>query len=112
MVYLHTTFESAKRNVLTELAAHMIDEPFFHQLRTKEQLGAQHWPFFTLKHAVLIVLAYFNLPGYIVDSSVKCLNGVRGICLVVQGTKSPPELEERVEVFLKDFGVSFGWFAS
>jgi len=51
------------------------------------------------------------LPGYIVASAVKNLNGVRGLYFVVQGAKSPPELEERVEAFLArlEVCVSGGW---
>lgn len=75
-LYLQTNLEATKENMLSELLEQIINEQFFDQLRTKEQLG------------------------YIVCSQVKNVNGVRGLYFLIQGSKSPPELEDRAEAFI------------
>ena len=63
-----------------DLFAKMIKEPAMDQLRTKETLG------------------------YIVWSGVRCVRGdVQGIRVLVQGSREPAYLNERIEAFLKQF---------
>ncbi|KZS90042.1 insulin-degrading enzyme [Sistotremastrum niveocremeum HHB9708] len=64
---------------LLSLLAHIIREPCFNQLRTKEQLG------------------------YIVSSSQVQSTGSMGLRIVVQSERDPSYLEGRVEAFFDDF---------
>ena len=65
---------------LLGLLSQLIDQPFYSELRTKQQLG------------------------YIVQSSVTEMEGVRGLVLAVQSSVLPPPLlEQRVDAFLLDF---------
>jgi insulysin len=67
---------------LLELLAHLISEPAFDQLRTKEQLG------------------------YIVHTAVKKVGQVGGLHMIVQSShKDPIYLDERIEEFLVGFRV-------
>lgn len=61
------------------LFGHMIHEPAFNQLRTKEQLG------------------------YVVSSGVWLSSGSAGWHIVIQSERRPPYLESRVESFLDLF---------
>jgi len=72
--------ESIHTDVVVDLFAKMIKEPAMDQLRTKETLG------------------------YIVWSGVRCVRGdVQGIRVLVQGSREPAYLNERIEAFLKQF---------
>ena len=64
----------------TELLAEMIWEPFFDQIRTKEQLG------------------------YIVGSAVQPSLTTYGLGFVVQSERHPGHLESRVDSFIESFG--------
>ena len=70
-----------RSEALTELVAHLLSEPAFDQLRTKEQLG------------------------YIVFTGVKAINSLLlSIHIIVQSNhKDPQYLDERIEDFLNTF---------
>lgn len=69
--------------IFTEIMATIISQPFFHQLRTVEQLG------------------------YITSSFQKNQGPVVGIMFLVQGSKHSLELMSRIENFLIEFRVIF-----
>ncbi|KAL1303025.1 hypothetical protein AAFC00_003338 [Neodothiora populina] len=62
------------------LFAHMIDEPCFDTLRSKEQLG------------------------YVVQSGATMLATVSGFRIIIQSERHPDYLTKRIEVFLRKFG--------
>jgi len=65
------------------LLSQILEQPFFGELRTKQQLG------------------------YIVQSGVTETEGVRGLSFLVQSTKEPPaQVERRVDSFLTEFRAS------
>ena len=66
----------SRSNVLLELFEQIIHEPCFDVLRTKEQLG------------------------YIVYSGVSQPRGVQSFRIIVQSTKKPDFLDQRIELFL------------
>ncbi|KPJ02224.1 Insulin-degrading enzyme [Papilio xuthus] len=68
---------TSRANVTLELVAHVLSEPTFNVLRTKEQLG------------------------YLVFSGVRQGNSCQGLRLVVQSDRHPDYLEQRIEAFLK-----------
>ncbi|KAL6075623.1 Protease 3 [Balamuthia mandrillaris] len=70
--------DSIRKTVLSELFCQIISDSFFHELRTKQQLG------------------------YIVHSSVQRENGAFGLRIIVQSEKDPNFLDERVEEFLSN----------
>lgn len=63
--------------MLLELFVHIISEPCFNILRTKEQLG------------------------YIVFSGVRRSNGTQGLRVIVQSDKHPSFVDQRVEAFIE-----------
>ncbi|XP_047124379.1 insulin-degrading enzyme isoform X2 [Hydra vulgaris] len=71
--------QETKVNVLCEIITSMMEEPFYNQLRTKEQLG------------------------YIVQCGISCSNSTTGVYLLVQSDKQPSYVEKRIEIFLLDF---------
>lgn len=75
--YFQTGVQTTRNNVLLDLVAHILQEPASDILRTKEQLG------------------------YIVFTGVRRTNGVQGFRIIVQSTRHPIYLNERVEAFLK-----------
>ncbi|VDO93362.1 unnamed protein product [Soboliphyme baturini] len=76
-VLLQTGVEDTRQNMLVELAVQVLSEPCFDQLRTKEQLG------------------------YIVFSGVRRSNGTQGIHFIVQSSRTPDYVEQRVEAFIE-----------
>ena len=69
-----------QRNVYTELAGHILSEPYFDVLRTQQQLG------------------------YIVNASVKHDYNIQALRFIVQSSKVPaPELIVRTDAFLASF---------
>ncbi|KIJ53958.1 hypothetical protein M422DRAFT_201065 [Sphaerobolus stellatus SS14] len=77
-----------KLRAIVDLIVHIIREPSFSQLRTKEQLG------------------------YIVSSSSSDSVGTLGVGIKIQSTRDPVYLEERVEQFLLAFREIIGkWTA-
>jgi insulysin len=83
------TRESSKIGTesLLELMAHIISEPAFDQLRTKEQLG------------------------YIVHTATKKVGHLCGLQVIVQSShKDPTYLDARIEDFLVGFRVKLGAF--
>ncbi|KAJ1414617.1 Metalloenzyme, LuxS/M16 peptidase-like protein, partial [Ochromonadaceae sp. CCMP2298] len=74
-----------QQEAMLELLAHMMSEPAFDQLRTKEQLG------------------------YIVFTGTKRLGQVLGLQLIAQSShKNPDFLDRRVEVFLTTYRAQLG----
>jgi len=75
-VLFQAGMQETKTNVTVELLEHIANEPFFNQLRTKEQLG------------------------YIVFSGVRRASGTQGIQFIVQSDRHPAYLERRIDSFL------------
>ncbi|XP_045516771.1 insulin-degrading enzyme isoform X1 [Pieris brassicae] len=75
-VYLWCGGRSSRANVTLELLAHVVGEPCFHALRTREQLG------------------------YIVFSGVRRSAGAQGLRVIVQGDRHPAHLDSRIVAFL------------
>ncbi|XP_065653291.1 insulin-degrading enzyme-like isoform X1 [Hydra vulgaris] len=71
--------QETKVNVLCEIITSMLHEPFYDQLRTKEQLG------------------------YIVHCGISNSVSTKGIFLLVQSDKQPSYVEKRIGIFLNDF---------
>ena len=80
-VFYQCFTEGTHENMLLELFSQIVSEPCFDILRTQEQLG------------------------YTVESGVRYRCGVQGFCIDIQSDKTPPFVEERVEEFLKRWGV-------
>ena len=79
-VELDTDRSTVGTNGLLELLSHLISEPAFDQLRTKEQLG------------------------YIVHTSMKIVGQTCGLQMIVQSShKDPVYLDQRIEDFLADY---------
>lgn len=77
-LYFQAGERSLKQAVLLDLLQVLIEKPFYHQLRTLEQLG------------------------YIVWSGSQELNNVEGFYFVIQsGEKDPDYLHERIESFIR-----------
>lgn len=74
--------QSDRANVFIDLVAKVLNEPCYNQLRTKEQLG------------------------YIVFCGPRRANSVQGIRFIVQSTRHPAAVEERIECFLDGMQVS------
>jgi len=75
-VYYQCGQQNTESNMLLELFCQVISEPCFNILRTKEQLG------------------------YIVFSGVRRSKGVQGLRVIVQSSKTPEYVENRIEAFL------------
>jgi len=97
-LYLQTNLEATRENVLSELVEYVAHAKF---MCTKEQLCTPNFIFVSC----YIYLTWSCSQGYYVTCEVKNLNGVRGLFFVVQGGKSPQELEKRVEAFLSKMKV-------
>ena len=69
-----------RRQVLTSLIAHILSEPAFAVLRTREQLG------------YIVNAAQWRLPG----------GGQSGVVIVVQSERDPLYVEQRVNAFLRE----------
>ena len=84
-VYWQLGEESADLAAKVDLLCHLMYEPLFNQLRTKETLG------------------------YSVDCSARCTHGVMGVVIAVtSATHTPAHIEGRVEAFLGRFLPSLG----
>lgn len=83
-LYVQCGRQSDRANVMVDLVAQVLTEPCYNQLRTKEQLG------------------------YIVFCGPRKANGVQGIRVIVQSTRHPADVEERIECFLDSMEVSGG----
>ena len=81
-IYLQCFQRTSKNNALIELFDHLVTEPCFNQLRTKEQLG------------------------YIVGCSVTSIYGVQGFQIYVQSTYELDHVHRRIELFLDSIRVS------
>ncbi|XP_077297857.1 insulin-degrading enzyme-like isoform X2 [Arctopsyche grandis] len=77
LLYFQCGLQSTISNILIEMLLHILSEPCFNILRTKEQLG------------------------YIVFSGIRRSNGVQGIRLLVQSDRHPSYVESRIEAFLQ-----------
>jgi len=75
--YYQVGLQETKTTALLELYAKLINEPCMNTLRTKEQLG------------------------YIVWSGVRRECGVQGLYVLVQGSRDPAYLNDRIEIFLE-----------
>ena len=69
---------SVRDLALLDLFEQVVEEPFYNQLRTKEQLG------------------------YSVDAGMRCTHRVLGFCFRIQSAEyTPPHLHQRITVFIK-----------
>lgn len=75
-VYFQCFQQSFKNNALLELFCHLVDEPCFDQLRTKEQLG------------------------YVVNSGARRSRGVQGFRVIVQSARELDHVNQRIESFI------------
>ncbi|XP_058980135.1 insulin-degrading enzyme-like isoform X1 [Musca domestica] len=78
-IYLQCGPQTDRSNNMVNLISQILTEPCYDCLRTKEQLG------------------------YIVFSGPRRVNGANGIRIIVQSTKHPTFVEERIESFLANF---------
>lgn len=75
-IYLQCFQQTLENNALLELFCHLVDEPCFDQLRTKEQLG------------------------YIVSSGARRSRGVQGFRVIVQSSHKLEHVNQRIELFI------------
>lgn len=75
-VYLQFGLQNDTSNVYLDLIAQILNEPCYNILRTQEQLG------------------------YIVFCGPRKANGAHGLRFIVQSTKHPSYIEDRIEKFL------------
>ncbi|XP_030382565.1 insulin-degrading enzyme [Scaptodrosophila lebanonensis] len=78
-LYLQCGAQTDHTNIMVNLVSQVLSEPCYDCLRTKEQLG------------------------YIVFSGVRKVNGANGIRIIVQSTKHPSFVENRIEHFLQSY---------
>ena len=79
-VYLQVGPDNGEDWLLLVVLSRLLEQPFFEDLRTRQQLG------------------------YIVGSSVTENAGVRALVLTVQSAvQPPPELEKRIAAFLRAY---------
>ncbi|XP_046746475.1 LOW QUALITY PROTEIN: insulin-degrading enzyme-like [Diprion similis] len=76
-VYYQCDHQALESNMLLELLDEIIFEPYFDNLRTKEQLG------------------------YIISSGIRRTNSAQGLIFTVQSDKHPRYVEQRIEAFLE-----------
>jgi len=75
-IYLQCFQQTLENNALLELFCHLVDEPCFDQLRTKEQLG------------------------YIVSAGARRSRGVQGFRVIVQSSRELDHVNQRIELFI------------
>lgn len=75
-LYLQCGVQEDNSNVFIDLVSQILSEPCYNVLRTQEQLG------------------------YIVFSGVRKANGAKGLRILVQSTRHPNYVEQRIEKFL------------
>jgi len=79
-VYIQVGKDNLKERVLVDLLVHMMDDPIFNQIRTKDQFG------------------------YDVECAVRWTFGIMGVLFrVVSNVKSAQEIVSRIDKFLLDF---------
>ncbi|MCP4750355.1 MAG: hypothetical protein GY866_05655 [Proteobacteria bacterium] len=82
-VYYQAGPKNIRQTVTLDMIQHLLEKPFYHRLRTMEQLG------------------------YIVWSGYREMNKVEGINFIIQSsTKDPVYLQGRIDSFLEDFETS------
>ena len=74
--YFQCFQQTPENNALLDLFCHLVDEPCFDQLRTKEQLG------------------------YVVNAGVRRSRGVQGFRVIVQSARGLDHVDQRIELFL------------
>lgn len=85
-LYLQCGVQDDQSNIFVDLVTQILSEPCYNVLRTKEQLG------------------------YIVFCGSRKTNGTQGIRIIVQSSKHPIFVEERIECFLDSMQVSIKCF--
>ena len=80
-IYLQCFQQTLENNALLELFCHLLEEPCFDQLRTKEQLG------------------------YIVNCSARRSRGVQGFRVIVQSARELEHVNQRIELFIDSMRV-------
>jgi insulysin len=80
-IYFQCFQQSLENEALLELFCHLVKEPCFDQLRTKEQLG------------------------YVVDSGVRCIRDVQGFRVIVQSSHELESVDQRIELFIDSIKV-------
>lgn len=90
-----STDESLRSSASMRLLSHMLREPLFDELRTKQQLG-------------YIVHSYYDLsfssPGPKKSGNKPCMTAVDSLVISVLSKKVPPaEIAQRIDTFLEDF---------
>ncbi|XP_053953738.1 insulin-degrading enzyme isoform X2 [Anastrepha obliqua] len=78
-LYFQYGSQTDRSNIMLNLIAQVLSEPCYDVLRTKEQLG------------------------YIVFSGIRKVNGANGIRIIVQSSKHPSFVEDRIETFLENY---------
>lgn len=81
-VYLQCFQQTFENNALLELFCHLVEEPCFDQLRTKEQLG------------------------YIVSAGGRRSRGVQGFRVIVQSSRDLEYVNQRIELYIDTMRVS------
>ncbi|CAF3245595.1 unnamed protein product [Rotaria socialis] len=76
-IYLQCFPQTLENNALLELFCHLVDEPCFDQLRTKEQLG------------------------YVVSAGARRSRGVQGFRVIVQSARELDHVNQRIELFIE-----------
>ena len=80
-IYLQCFQQTLETNALMELFCHLVDEPCFDQLRTKEQLG------------------------YVVGSGAVRSRGAQGFRVIIQSARGLDYVNQRIELFLESIRV-------
>ena len=80
-IYFQCFQQTLDKNALLELFSHLVDEPCFDQLRTKEQLG------------------------YVVISGARRSRGVQGFRVIVQSSHDLNHVNQRIELFINSMRV-------
>ena len=75
-VYFQCFPQTLENEALLELFCHLVSEPCFDQLRTKEQLG------------------------YVVNSSLRSARGIIGFRVIVQSSRELQYVDQRIELFI------------
>jgi insulysin len=80
-IYYQCFEQTLENNSLLELFCHLVTQPCFDQLRTKEQLG------------------------YTVGADTRRSHGVQGFCVFVQSSRELDHVNQRIESFLHSMRV-------
>ncbi len=80
-IYYQCFEQTLENNSLLELFSHLVSQPCFDRLRTKEQLG------------------------YVVGSAARCSHDVQGFRIVIQSSRDLDHVNQRMESFIDSMRV-------